>query len=361
MPGSAPEVRTDGKILSSAQQILPPDEPWREIPAPIGRLLEPHLPALSDEIIAAIREAVPAYRRPLRGRFGAGIRRGVEEALGQFVDLIADPELDRSATERVYGGLGRGEYRERRSLDALLDAYRLGARVAWRRVAALAIEARVDRRTLALLAEAVFAYIDRLAALSAEGYAEEQSAQAGETQRRRRRLARLLLDPGTIRRRSRRRPRRSAGSRRRAWRSCAGRPAPGGFAPGFPSTRSSSKRTRAPARARRSSATRRRPASPRPWRGRRRARRWCSDRPSPSRPRPRARRGRRRCSSWSPPGRSPQRACCGPRITSPTSSPTPSRTRSVSSPPAGWRRSSRRRRLARAPHGDASLLARPPG
>ena len=138
---------------------------------------------------------MPAYRRPLRGRFGAGIRRGVEEALGQFVDLIADPELDRSAVERVYRGLGRGEYRERRSLDALLDAYRLGARVAWRRVAELAIAARVDRRTLALLAEAVFAYIDGISALSAEGYAEEQSAQAGEAQRRRRRLARVLLDP----------------------------------------------------------------------------------------------------------------------------------------------------------------------
>ncbi|HEX2128452.1 MAG TPA: helix-turn-helix domain-containing protein [Solirubrobacterales bacterium] len=178
-----------------SEQILPPEEPWRGIPASIGGWLEPHLPALSDEIIAAIRKSVPAYRRPLRGRFGAGIRRGVEEALGQFVDLIADPELDRSAAERVYRGLGRGEYRERRSLDALLAAYRLGARVAWRRVAELAIDARVDRRTLALLAEAVFAYIDGISALSAEGYAEEQSAQAGEAQRRRRRLARLLLDP----------------------------------------------------------------------------------------------------------------------------------------------------------------------
>ena len=61
----------------------------------------------------------------------------------------------------------------------------------------IAIEAGVDRRTLALLAEAVFAYIDGLSALSAEGYAEEQSVAAGELQRRRRRVARLLLDPGS--------------------------------------------------------------------------------------------------------------------------------------------------------------------
>ncbi|MGH2986803.1 MAG: PucR family transcriptional regulator, partial [Solirubrobacterales bacterium] len=146
-------------------------------------------------MIGAIRERVPAYRRPLRGRFGVGIRRGVEEALGQFVDLITEPGLDRSDVERVYRGLGRGEHRERRSLDALLAAYRLGARVSWRRVAQIAIEAGVDRRTLALLAEAVFAYIDGLSALSAEGYAEEQSVAAGELQRRRRALAGLLLLP----------------------------------------------------------------------------------------------------------------------------------------------------------------------
>jgi hypothetical protein len=144
-------------------------------------------------VIAAIRERVPAYRRPLRGRFGVGIRRGVEEALAQFVDLIAEPGVDRAARDQVYRALGSGEFRERRSLDSLLAAYRLGARVAWRQVAALAIQARVDRQTLALLAEAVFAYIDELSALSVEGYAEEQSAAAGESQRRRRRLARLLL------------------------------------------------------------------------------------------------------------------------------------------------------------------------
>ena len=144
-------------------------------------------------MIEAIRERVPAYRRPLSGRFGAGIRGGVEEALGQFADLVSDPDLDRTGAEAVYRALGRGEYRERRSLDALLAAYRLGARVAWRRVSALAIEAGVDRRNLALLAEAVFAYIDGLSALSADGYAEAQSAAAGESERRRRRVAALLL------------------------------------------------------------------------------------------------------------------------------------------------------------------------
>ena len=72
-----------------------------------------------------------------------------------------------------------------------------GARVSWRRVSAIAVDGGVDRRTLALLAEAVFAYIDELSALSAEGYAQAQSAAAGERERQRRRLALLLLDPAS--------------------------------------------------------------------------------------------------------------------------------------------------------------------
>jgi hypothetical protein len=168
--------------------------PWEALPPRVGELIRPTVPAVTEELIAEIRDRVPAYRRPLRGRFGVGIRRGVEEALTQFAELIAEPGLDRRARDEVYRGLGRGEFRERRSLDALLAAYRIGARVAWRRVSERAIEAGVDRRTLALLAEAVFAYIDELSALSVEGYAEAQSAAAGEAQRRRERLARLLLD-----------------------------------------------------------------------------------------------------------------------------------------------------------------------
>jgi hypothetical protein len=83
-----------------------------------------------------------------------------------------------------------------RSLDALLAAYRLGARVAWRRLAAAGERAGLSPRTLYTLAEAIFAYIDELSALSIEGYAREQAAAAGALQRRRQRLAALLVqDP----------------------------------------------------------------------------------------------------------------------------------------------------------------------
>ena len=94
----------------------------------------------------------------------------------------------------AYVDLGRGEYHAGRSLDALLAAYRVGARLAWRRFVETGREAGLAPEVLYDLGEAIFAYIDEISAESADGYAQEQSAAAGEAQRRRRRLVRVLAE-----------------------------------------------------------------------------------------------------------------------------------------------------------------------
>jgi PucR C-terminal helix-turn-helix domain len=169
------------------------DQPWHELPPEIAGVLRPVLNDVSDEVIEAVR-ALPAYARPLEGAFGAGLRGGVEEGLGHFLaEIEAGGPVPRTD---VYVALGRGEMRAGRSLDTLLSAYRVGARVAWRRFAAAGVEAGLEPDTLYLLAESIFAYIDVLSAESAEGHALEQSAAAGEAELRRRRLVRLLVrDP----------------------------------------------------------------------------------------------------------------------------------------------------------------------
>jgi PucR C-terminal helix-turn-helix domain len=175
-------------------------QPWHELPASIAQVLRPVLPTVTDEIITAVR-TVPAYRRPLEGSFGAGIRAGVHEALTHF---LAEIEASGPVTRPdVYTALGRGEMRAGRSLDSLLSAYRAGARVAWRRFAAVGVEAGLEPETLYLLAESLFAYIDVLSAESAAGHALEQSTAASETELRRRRLVRVLvreppLEPAAI-------------------------------------------------------------------------------------------------------------------------------------------------------------------
>jgi PucR-like helix-turn-helix protein len=170
------------------------DRPWEALPDAVGPVLRDELAPLSDEIIAAIRESVPEYAQPLEGAFGRTVQLGVDEALRQFVAVIEEPEGGRGAGHEVYVNLGRGEMRAGRSLDALLSAYRLGARVAWRRFAAAGERAGLSPRTLYLLAESIFAYIDELSADSIEGYAREQAAAAGAQHRRRRQLMRLLLE-----------------------------------------------------------------------------------------------------------------------------------------------------------------------
>jgi hypothetical protein len=172
------------------------DEPWRELPTEIADLVEGEIDTISTEILESIAHEIPEYARPLEGRFGRGIRRGVEEALAQFVALIRDPDAGREAGREVYLALGRGEQRVGRTLDSLQAAYRIGARISWRRFADACRRAGVGAEPLALLAEAVFAYIDELAADSVEGFAQAQ-AEVEDLRRRRRRelIALLLADP----------------------------------------------------------------------------------------------------------------------------------------------------------------------
>jgi hypothetical protein len=173
-----------------------PTHPWEDLPPEVANVLRPELPALADEIVDELSHGVPDYARPLEGPFGKALRSGVEEALGRFTTMVENPNADRDEGREVYLNLGRGEMRAGRSMDALLAAYRLGARIAWRRLAAAGERAGLHPHTLYALAEAIFAYIDELSADSIEGYAREQAAAAGALQRRRQRLAALLIqDP----------------------------------------------------------------------------------------------------------------------------------------------------------------------
>ena len=172
------------------------DEPWRDLPESVADLIEGEIEPISAEILESIAREIPEYARPLDGRFGRGIRRGVGEALAQFVAVVRDPDAGRDSGREVYLALGRGEQRAGRTLDSLQAAYRIGARVAWRRFADACRRADVGAEPLSLLAEAVFAYIDELAADSVEGFAQAQAEVEDVRRRRRRQLVALLLgDP----------------------------------------------------------------------------------------------------------------------------------------------------------------------
>ncbi|MBC9717444.1 helix-turn-helix domain-containing protein [Streptomyces sp. TRM66268-LWL] len=156
-------------------------------------VLRASLKTTADEIVQAIIDEVPPYANALSGRMGATIRKAVRTALGHYLDLASGNATGRGDAGDAAYELGRGEVRDGRSMDALLSAYRVGARVAWRCLAAGAVPAGLPAAEVAKFAELTFAYIDELSAASAAGHADELAARGRDHERHLEHLARDLL------------------------------------------------------------------------------------------------------------------------------------------------------------------------
>lgn len=162
--------------------------------------LRDRLPAVADDVVAAIMAEVPSYAGALTGRRGANIRQAVQTALDNFLELAsgkAAQVADLGAGADAAFELGRGEAANGRSMEALLAAYRVGARVAWRGWSSAAVETGLAADTMAKFAELVFDFIDELSATSAAGHADALATQDRARQRQLERLGRSLLDGAT--------------------------------------------------------------------------------------------------------------------------------------------------------------------
>lgn len=159
-------------------------------------LLRGTLPEVAGHTVTAVREEVPAYGEGMGEQMAATIEQAVQMALAGFLRVAGrtvDPGTPLSPTVEGAYALGRGEARTGRSADALLAAYRVGARVAWRELSATAVAAGVSSATVASFAEMVFAYIDELSASSVAGHTDELETTGRVRQRLLDRLAAALL------------------------------------------------------------------------------------------------------------------------------------------------------------------------
>ncbi|BBE21264.1 hypothetical protein MN0502_01470 [Arthrobacter sp. MN05-02] len=181
-------------VGSDEVSVAPPEPPWLALPPDVSDRLRPLTPDLVEAIIQAVPQLVPAYARPIEGGFGRGLRLGVAVALERFLELPGTrlPALSDQSRQLV-AGLGRGEFRQGRSMDSLLGAYRMGARVTFREMSRRSMEEGLGSAVVVDLGESIMAYIDELSAVSAEAYAFEQSERAGAVDRRRAELLELLL------------------------------------------------------------------------------------------------------------------------------------------------------------------------
>ena len=165
----------------------------------VAAAIRSELPRVAEDVVDRIIAEVPAYADAFSGPMGETIRTAVQVALGGFLSLTTDRRGGSGPTPRAEAldgayQLGRGEARSGRTSDAILAAFRIGARVSWQHLSTQAVERGVDATTLARFAETVFAYIDELSAASVAGHADEAATTGRVRQRLMERVARHLLN-----------------------------------------------------------------------------------------------------------------------------------------------------------------------
>ncbi|WP_158842153.1 PucR family transcriptional regulator [Saccharothrix deserti] len=186
-----------GELRASELPLIGNADLWEQLPADLAPKFRARAGDVAVDMVREIQNQIAEYSQKLEGMFGQVVVEGVEQAIHQFIDRMVDPTVQREDRAKLFRLLGKLEVSAGRSLDLLQTAYRIGARVAWRRISEFGQTERVPLATMCLIAEAIFAYIDELSLRSMEGYAEAQARHAGALQRRRKRLLELLLgEPG---------------------------------------------------------------------------------------------------------------------------------------------------------------------
>jgi hypothetical protein len=170
------------------------------LPAPVTRALRSRAPSVAKYAGEAIATEIQSYALGVRGP-------NAEEMLESAIlvalnGLLRVTELPASSVTAPVGpqtleaayDFGRYEAQSGRSPDALLAAYRVGARVAWRDFSEEMIACKVAADVIAVVAELVFAYIDQLSAASLAGHADEIASVGRAHEHHLDRLIRGLLE-----------------------------------------------------------------------------------------------------------------------------------------------------------------------
>ncbi|MFE6158465.1 helix-turn-helix domain-containing protein [Streptomyces sp. NPDC056486] len=170
---------------------------WRDVPPVLVRqfaeLALDEVPALAQDILREIRAEYPGLPVVLDESGEPMALIGIRRALEGFVQQIASAEGRPCYPLEVFQEFGRGEGLHGRSLDSLQAIYRLGVRLAWRRLAEIGQQIEIPPPAMYELAESGFEYLDGLVDQSVRGYAEAAARQAGERLRLQRKLMELLL------------------------------------------------------------------------------------------------------------------------------------------------------------------------
>ncbi|MEV0224810.1 helix-turn-helix domain-containing protein [Streptomyces sp. NPDC050704] len=156
------------------------------------------LSALTDRLMAALREEEPTYRALLREDAEASRQeayRSLEHSVGSLLGSRTTRDTARHCSRNIAAAWAeRG-----RPLEALLHAFRLGGSLVWQGLlAATARRAPEDVRLLVHVAGDVWAFVDEHCAIAADTYREMRRREAWRRENRLRLMTAALL-AGTTR------------------------------------------------------------------------------------------------------------------------------------------------------------------
>lgn len=168
------------------------------LPPEVAEKLRPLADLLAEEVVREIRRNVPAYSRPFRARDHDSLIGATRLLIHKRFDALRRPQTQQTDWNAVFRQVGRVEFTEGRTMDALQAATRVSAQVAWRWFSVNTRSIGMPAETLLTMANDIFAWMNELSAVTIEGYhqAQAEATQVNTSDARehaRRDLARALL------------------------------------------------------------------------------------------------------------------------------------------------------------------------
>jgi hypothetical protein len=151
------------------------------------------VPALCQEILDEVCRSIPDYAALIHGPYREPVQRAVESNVVTFVDHLVAPTKPSPRRDELCRTLGKLQVPFDTGLSRLEAAFRIGVRVAWRRMIRVFRRYQVPSLTQSALVDLLFGYVDEMTDLARDGYVRAMADDTSAVDRHRRRLARALL------------------------------------------------------------------------------------------------------------------------------------------------------------------------
>lgn len=156
-----------------------------------------HAGRVAMAIIAEVRRAVPDLATPLAGPIGGLLPSAIQAVILRGIDTVLAPRSTSDDWTEMFRGIGAMIYGAGCPADALPKAYQAGERVMSEQMRTYGLANSVSAQAITVLTGAVSRQVDRLRAVSVEGYETARTTSTDTMVDRRARLLRLLLDERT--------------------------------------------------------------------------------------------------------------------------------------------------------------------